>query len=175
MGGAGKFGSVKFGYHFSFMCNAPFYSAKLCWVPNREMRASKPRRAEPFGTNPHIYSHIYDVGRGYCAFLTHLLQKKRLSLSEIGVYVSLALTVEAFLDVWALGDCAVIPTNRADYYPPTAQRASREGKVMAYNIVASVRSEALKPFQLKALDQLPPSVVARILGINFSGFIAWWL
>src|SRR5258706_12585963 len=29
-----------------------------------------------------------------------------------------------------------------------------EGKVMAYNIVASVRSEALKPFQLKALDQL---------------------
>ncbi len=29
-----------------------------------------------------------------------------------------------------------------------------KGKVMAYNIVASVRSEALKPFQLKALDQL---------------------
>ena len=54
-----------------------------------------------------------------------------------------------------------------------------EGKVMAYNIVASVRSEALKPFQLKTPGLLASigrrTGVARILGINFSGFIAWWL
>jgi hypothetical protein len=154
MGGAGKFGSVKGGYHFSFMCNAPF---TLRNYAGRQIERCAHQSRDERNLLERILIFIlntYDVGRGYCAFLTHLLQKKRLSLSEIGVYVSLALTVEAFLDVWALGDCAVIPTNRADYYPPTAQRASREGKVMAYNIVASVRSEALKPFQRKALDQL---------------------
>jgi NADH dehydrogenase FAD-containing subunit len=81
-------------------------------------------------------------------------EKEAQLVGDRSLSFSRALTVEAFLDVWALGDLAVIPTNRADYYPPTAQRASREGKVMAYNIVASVRSEALKPFQRKALDQL---------------------
>ena len=46
---------------------------------------------------------FYDVGRGYCAFLTYLLQKKRLFLSEIGVYLFRALAVEGF---WAYGRLA---------------------------------------------------------------------
>jgi NADH dehydrogenase len=81
--------------------------------------------------------------------------------------------------VWALGDCAMIPDGKGGYQPPTAQHASREGKVLAHNIVASVRGEALIPFQFKTLGLLASigrrTGVARILGINFSGFIAWWL
>jgi len=81
----------------------------------------------------------------------------------------------SFLDVWALGDCAVIPTNRADYYPPTAQRASP--KVRWWHTISS-RAFAVRPWSLSSSRHsisLPRSVVARILGINFSGFIAWWL
>jgi NADH dehydrogenase len=78
-----------------------------------------------------------------------------------------------------MGACAVIPDQHDGYYPPTPQHASREGKVLAYNIVASIRSEASKPFQFKTLCLLAPigrrTGVARILRINFSGFIAWWL
>ena len=89
------------------------------------------------------------------------------------------MTVEGFSSVWALGDCAVIPDQQGGYYPPTAQHASREGKVLAHNIVASVRGEALRPFQFKTLGLLASigrrTGVARILGINFSGFAAWWL
>jgi NADH dehydrogenase len=51
--------------------------------------------------------------------------------------------------------------------------------VLAYNLVASVRGEALKSFTFKTLGLLASigrrTGVARILGYNFSGFVAWWL
>jgi NADH:ubiquinone reductase (H+-translocating) len=72
--------------------------------------------------------------------------------------------VEGCPGVWALGDCAMIPDGKGGYQPPTAQHASREGKVLARNIVASVRGEALIPFQFKTLGR---TGVARILGITF--------
>ena len=65
------------------------------------------------------------------------------------------------------------------YYPPTAQHALREGKVLAHNITATLRGGRKKPFIFKTLGQLAAigkrTGVANILGINFSGFIAWWL
>jgi hypothetical protein len=77
-------------------------------------RCTHQSRDEPFETN----SHIYDVGRGYCAFLTHLLQKKRLFLSEIGVYLSRALAVEGFWAYGRLATAPVIPDQHGGYYPP---------------------------------------------------------
>ena len=75
--------------------------------------------------------------------------------------------------------CAVIPDEKGGYQPPTAQHASREGKVLAHNIVARVRGNDLTPFRFKTLGLLASigrrTGVARILGINFSGFVAWWL
>jgi NADH dehydrogenase len=84
-------------------------------------------------------------------------------------------------EIWALGDCALIPDLRkaGSFHPPTAQHASREGAVLARNIVAASRGEPLKPFQFKTLGLLASigrrTGVARILGVNFSGFVAWWL
>ena len=87
--------------------------------------------------------------------------------------------VEGYPGVWALGDCAVIPDENGGYQPPTAQHASREGKVLAHNIVASVCGDDLIPFRFKTLGLLASigrrTGVARILGFNFSGFVAWWL
>jgi NADH dehydrogenase FAD-containing subunit len=45
--------------------------------------------------------------------------------------------VEGYPGIWALGDCAMIPDEHGGYQPPTAQHASREGKVLAHNIVAN--------------------------------------
>ena len=51
--------------------------------------------------------------------------------------------------------------------------------MLANNIAASVRGDALKPFRFKTVGLLASigrrTGVARIFGINFSGFIAWWL
>lgn len=96
------------------------------------------------------------------------------------VKVKPTLQVEGLGNVWALGDCALIPTDtEGEFYPPTAQHASREGKVLARNIVAATRDGEMKPFTFKTLGLLAAigrrTGVARILGVNFSGFIAWFL
>jgi pimeloyl-ACP methyl ester carboxylesterase len=90
-----------------------------------------------------------------------------------------ALGVEGYPGIWALGDCAMIPDQHGGYQPATAQHASREGKVLAHNIVANRRGEDLIPFRFNTLGLLASigrrTGVARILGFNFSGFVAWWL
>jgi len=82
--------------------------------------------------------------------------------------------------VWALGDCALIPDRTTGgYCPPTAQHASRQGKILARNMVAAIRGGAKKPFVFKTLGQLASigrrCGVASVFGWNFSGFVAWWM
>jgi len=82
--------------------------------------------------------------------------------------------------VWALGDCALVPNGKTgQYYPPTAQHALRQGKVLAKNLIASVRGGVMRPFSFATIGQLASigrrTGVANICGINFSGFMAWWL
>jgi NADH dehydrogenase len=82
--------------------------------------------------------------------------------------------------VWALGDCAVIPDKKTGKaYPSTAQHAMREGKSLARNITAEILGETKKPFVFSTIGLLAAigrrTAVANILGLNFSGFIAWFL
>ncbi len=55
----------------------------------------------------------------------------------------------------------------------------REGKVLAHNILAEIRGTTKKPFKFKTLGQLASigrrTGVAQILGLKFSGFLAWFL
>jgi NADH:ubiquinone reductase (H+-translocating) len=89
------------------------------------------------------------------------------------------MAVAAFPGVWALGDCALIPDEQGGYQPPTAQHASREARVLAHNIVADSRGEDRISFKFDTLGLLASigrrTGVARILGFNFSGFVAWRL
>jgi NADH:quinone reductase (non-electrogenic) len=96
------------------------------------------------------------------------------------IKVNAHLQVEGFDGLWALGDCALVPDPATGgYCPPTAQHASREGKVLAHNIIASLQGKPRKAFTFKTLGQLAAigrrTGVARILGVNFSGFFAWFL
>jgi NADH dehydrogenase len=88
--------------------------------------------------------------------------------------------VQGWPGVWALGDCAVVPDPKTGKpYPPTAQHALRQGKVLAENIMSVIRGGTKKPFLFSTIGLLASigrrTGVANILGINFSGFIAWWL
>ncbi len=90
------------------------------------------------------------------------------------------LQVPEYSGVWALGDCAVVPDPATGHpHPPTAQHALRQGKTLAKNLIASLRGQPLTPFSFKTIGQLAAigrrTGVANILGINFSGFMAWWL
>jgi len=82
--------------------------------------------------------------------------------------------------VWALGDCAAVPDrSTGKLYPPTAQHALRQGKALAHNIAAEIRGTPRKPFVFSTIGQLAAigkrTGVANILGIKFSGFLAWWI
>jgi NADH dehydrogenase len=96
------------------------------------------------------------------------------------VLVNEFLEVDGAPGVWALGDCALVP-NRHDggFHPPTAQHALRQGRAVARNILAAMDGTAKRAFRFATLGQLAAighrTGVARILGINFSGFVAWWL
>jgi NADH dehydrogenase len=81
--------------------------------------------------------------------------------------------------VWALGDCAVIPDPRTGRpYPPTAQHAIRQGKILAKNVETAILRGSRKPFVFSTIGLLAAigrrTGVAQILGVNFSGFIAWF-
>lgn len=96
------------------------------------------------------------------------------------VLVDGTMAVRDWPGVWALGDCALVPDGQTgSYYPPTAQHAIRAGKVLAHNITATLRGTATKPFVFKTIGQLAAigkrTGVAQIFGMNFSGFVAWWL
>lgn len=96
------------------------------------------------------------------------------------VVVNSYLEVPDWPGVWAVGDCAMVPDPKTGKpYPPTAQHALREGKVVAQNITAAVRGGEKKPFSFSTIGQLAAigrrTGVANIKGIHFSGFIAWWL
>lgn len=83
-------------------------------------------------------------------------------------------------DVWALGDCASTSDPKTGRpYPPTAQHALRQGKTVAKNVYAAVRGRSKTPFSFSTLGSLAAigrrTGVANILGVNFSGFVAWFL
>jgi NADH:ubiquinone reductase (H+-translocating) len=96
------------------------------------------------------------------------------------VDVDATMAVKGCEGLWAVGDSAAIPdVVTGGMCPPTAQYALRQGRVLADNIVASIRGEESRPFRFKALGLLAGlgrrSAVAEICGLRFSGFIAWWL
>jgi len=96
------------------------------------------------------------------------------------IAVDECLAVEGWPGVWAVGDCASVCNPAGGFYPPTAQHALREGDIVARNVAATLYGRPKrKPFRYTSLGQLAAigrrTGVANILGLNFSGFIAWWL
>ena len=80
-----------------------------------------------------------------------------------------------------MGDCGEIPDpdQEGRPYPPTAQHAIREGKLVAQNIAGALKGRPPKQFRFRALGMLVPlghrTGVAEIRGLRFSGFFAWFL
>jgi NADH dehydrogenase len=96
------------------------------------------------------------------------------------VKVNEYLEVEGIENVWALGDCALIPNpTTGKPHPPTAQHAVREGKRAGKNVAASLGIGVRRPFTYRTMGQLAivgeRTGIADIMGFLFEGFIAWFL
>jgi NADH dehydrogenase len=115
-----------------------------------------------------------------------LLKTLSLDLDRRGaVIVDDRLAIPGHPGLWAVGDCASIAdVNTGDACPPTAQFALREASQVAYNIHASVRGKAAKPFRFRSLGalcvvghQTACAELAIPFGwrtrVRFSGLLAW--
>jgi len=97
-----------------------------------------------------------------------------------GLLTNADMSVKDTPSVWALGDCAWIPTPEGGFYPATAQHAIREGPALAENIVRTLRGQPTQPFRWKALGTMASlgghrGVVGFPNGFVLTGFAAWWL
>ena len=113
-----------------------------------------------------------------------VVRRMELPFEHGRIAVERSLQVKERPDVWALGDCALIPLKdnpggRADYAPPTAQFAVREAKRLAKNVAAIVNGKAPTPFSYKSKGALASlgarRGVAEVFGVQITGFPAWLL
>jgi NADH dehydrogenase len=89
------------------------------------------------------------------------------------------LRVKDYKDVWAIGDCAVNIDQKGNPYPATAQHAVGQAKIAAKNIVNVLNNKETQPCILSSKGTLAAlgcrTAVAKVFGIKFSGFPAWFL
>jgi NADH dehydrogenase len=84
-------------------------------------------------------------------------------------------------NIFALGDCAAVPTaTPGSFYAPTAQNAEREGPVAAANILALLRgAPADRTFDYTPIGSLASlghrEAVAQFKGVKLSGVAAWFM
>jgi NADH dehydrogenase len=96
------------------------------------------------------------------------------------IKVNQYLEVDGHPGLWALGDLANIPDLISGRpYPPTAQHAVREGRLLASNLAARLEGRPLSRFDYRSLGQMAlvgeRTGVADVMGHRFSGFFAWFL
>jgi NADH dehydrogenase len=110
-----------------------------------------------------------------------LIENLNLPKSKGRIKTNAYMQIEGLPNLWAIGDCALIPLIKAEgFCPPTAQFAIREAKRLAKNILALHRGKEMTPFHFKALGMLGAlghrRAVAELFGkFKFSGIFAWLL
>ena len=111
-----------------------------------------------------------------------LLESTDLPLDDRGRLICRTdLRVEGVEDAWGSGDCAAVPdlTDPGAYCSPSAQHAVREAKVLADNVVATMRGLEPRVYKHKHNGSVASlglyKGVAQVYGVQIKGFPAWFL
>ena len=95
------------------------------------------------------------------------------------VMVDATMRSKSHPNVWAIGDCAVIPDPQGKPYPQLAQHALRQARVLARNVTAALRGGPPETFVYETLGTLASlgdfEGVGRVMKLKVRGFIAWWV
>jgi len=82
-------------------------------------------------------------------------------------------------EVWALGDCALVPAPDGKPYPNLAQHALREAKVLAHNVCAVLNGRPPRPFVYDTLGMMGSlghsQAFGQLLKVRVHGFLAWFV
>ncbi|NKZ04388.1 NAD(P)/FAD-dependent oxidoreductase [Actinomadura latina] len=91
------------------------------------------------------------------------------------------LTIEGLVRAFTAGDNAAIPdlTQEGMFCPPNAQHAARQAKVLADNVVRSMRGKTLKPYVHANIGAVAGlglhKGVAQVYGFKVKGWPAWFM
>lgn len=89
------------------------------------------------------------------------------------------LRVKGFENVWAIGDAATVYNAEGKPYAATAQNASRQGPLVAANILATIQGRPTKTFDFKTIGAFAiighRNAAAEFMGLRFRKFIGWFL
>jgi NADH:ubiquinone reductase (H+-translocating) len=95
------------------------------------------------------------------------------------IVVEPTMRCKSYSEVWALGDCASIPSPDGKPYPNLAQHALREAKVLARNIHGVVNDRAPQPFVYDTLGMMGSLGHSRAFGqllrVRLRGLVAWFV
>jgi NADH dehydrogenase len=82
-------------------------------------------------------------------------------------------------EVWALGDCAVVPGPDGKPYPGLAQHAIREARVLARNVSAALDGRPPQPFVYSTLGMMGSlghtKGFGQLLNVRVRGVPAWFV
>jgi len=111
-----------------------------------------------------------------------VLRESGLEVDRAGRVLVQATMATSHPQVWAIGDCAMIPKADGDgYYAPTAQNAVREAKRLARNILADIdrKADRIAPFEYRTIGTLASighhTGVGVVFGIKVRGWLAWFM
>ncbi len=111
-----------------------------------------------------------------------VLAKSDLPLDDRGRVKTLPnLTVEGLTDAFAAGDAAAVPdlANPGQLTSPSAQHAVRQARLLAANVVRSLRGEALQDYKHRHVGSVASlglhQGVAQVYGIKLKGWPAWFM
>ncbi|GAA2105094.1 NAD(P)/FAD-dependent oxidoreductase [Actinomadura alba] len=111
-----------------------------------------------------------------------VLRSTDLPLDERGrVKATEYLTVEGVVRAFSAGDNAAVPdlTNEGQLCAPNAQHAVRQAKVLADNLVRSLRGKTLKPYEHASVGSVAGlglyKGVAHVYGVKLKGVAAWFM
>lgn len=91
------------------------------------------------------------------------------------------LRVEGLTCAWTAGDASAVPdlTSPGQLCSPSAQHAVRQARVLASNVIRSLRGEPLEDYQHKHVGSVASlglyKGVAQVYGVKLRGFPAWFM
>lgn len=136
---------------------------------------------------------VSTVGNAPNPLITRLAQENNIPLERGRLLTDSFLRVQGHEKLWAGGDAAAVPMppkehtrnaatpfEQRDFCPPTAQFATRQGALLGRNVFAKLTGDGhIKEFSFSGLGELATighmAAVAEIFGLQFHGFIAWWM
>jgi NADH dehydrogenase len=82
-------------------------------------------------------------------------------------------------EVWAVGDCAAIPSPSGQPYPTLAQHAMREGRVLARNVFGALDGRPPRPFVYRTLGMMGSlghnKGFGLLIMVRVRGRLAWFV